>query len=189
MLCSELVVVVESATKPSRFAHCSHGALVSCSVLVVVVESATDFHILLTIHTVHNPLRRPGKTTQHSNSHAQAREIPHVQAREISHVRASAGPYLAGQGTKATSIAFYWLSRLPFARLQTLQMPFWHPLPRRIYLPIYLSIYLSIDRSIYQSINLSLHTTLHRGGVGGTRALAHSIYMCKYIYLCNPSKN
>ena len=81
-------------------------------------------------------------------------------------------PYLAGQGTKATSIAFYWHSRLPFARLQTLQMSLWHPLPRRIYLSIDRSIYLSI----YQSINLSLHTTLQIGGVGGTRALAHSIF-------------
>ena len=40
-------------------------------------------------------------------------------------------PYLAGQGTKATSIASYWHSRLPFPTLQTLQMSLWHPLPRR----------------------------------------------------------
>ena len=31
-------------------------------------------------------------------------------------------PYLASHGTKATSIASYWRSRLPFATLQTLQM-------------------------------------------------------------------
>ena len=43
-------------------------------------------------------------------------------------------PNPAGKATKATSIAFSWRSRLPFARpkiLQTLQMPFWHPQPRK----------------------------------------------------------
>jgi len=43
-------------------------------------------------------------------------------------------PNPAGKGTRAPSKAFYWRSRLPFARpqtLQTLQTPFWHPRPRR----------------------------------------------------------
>ena len=46
-------------------------------------------------------------------------------------------PNPANKNIKATSVAFSWRSSLPFARpqtlqtLQTLQMPFWHPQPRR----------------------------------------------------------
>ena len=43
-------------------------------------------------------------------------------------------------------------------------------------LSICLSVYLSICLSIYLSIHLSLYRTPQIGGVGGTRALAHSIY-------------
>ena len=72
--------------------YCS---LMACRVVNwwLLLNLLQNLHILLTIHTVHNPLRRPGKTTQHSNSHVQAREIPHVQAREISHVQPSARPH------------------------------------------------------------------------------------------------
>ena len=47
MSCSELVVVVESATKPSRFAHCSHGALVSCSVVSSGVPAVASVAVVI----------------------------------------------------------------------------------------------------------------------------------------------
>ena len=51
------------------------------------------------------------------------------------------------------------------------------------YRPIYPSTYQSINLSIYLSISLSLQDPPNRG-VGGTRALAHSIlYIC--AILCN----
>ena len=67
--------------------------------------------------------------------------------------------------------------------------------------PVYLTVYLAIDPSTYQSINLSIYQSIYLsislslyrtpqiGGVGGTRALAHSImeYVAKrrvnYVFL------
>ena len=50
------------------------------------------------------------------------------------------------------------------------------------YPSVHPSIHPSIHLSIYLSISLSLYRTPQIGGVGGTRALAHSIYY-KYIYI------
>ena len=52
------------------------------------------------------------------------------------------------------------------------QYPSVHP---SIHPSIHLSISLSLHPSIYLSISLSLYRTPQIGGVGGTRALAHSI--------------
>ena len=51
--------------------------------------------------------------------------------------------------------------------------------------PVYLTVYLAIDPSTYQSINLSIYLSLSlqdppNRGVGGTRALAHFIYIYRY---------
>ena len=71
--------------------------------------------------------------------------------------------------------------------------------------PVYLTVYLAIDPSTYQSINLSIYLSISLSlslqdppnrGVGGTRALAHSIWKNEihvpnhqpviyiYIYIC-----
>ena len=57
--------------------------------------------------------------------------------------------------------------------------------------PVYLTVYLAIDPSTYQSINLSIYLSIYLSlslqdppnrGVGGTRALAHFIYIYIYRY-------
>jgi len=82
----------------------------------------------------------------------------------------------AGQGTKAPSIAFSWRSSLPFASPQTLQMPFWQPQPRRPRHqgPIN-SFFLAFKPAVCQPSIKPASVVSTEGGVGGTRALAHSI--------------
>ena len=48
--------------------------------------------------------------------------------------------------------------------------------------PQYPSVHPSIHPSIHLSISLSLYRTPQIGGVGGTRALAHSIYIYTHTY-------
>ena len=52
------------------------------------------------------------------SSHCQPSNAPNLPLAPLS---------LAGQGTKATSIAFYWRSRLPFTRLKRSKYPFGTP--------------------------------------------------------------
>ena len=79
---------------------------------------------------------------------------------------------------KRRHMSFLSVSRLPFL---SLNLSIYPPIYLSIYLPTYLPTYLSIYLSMYlsmslpRSVHLSLYITPQIGGVGGTRALAHSI--------------
>ena len=96
-------------------------------------------------------------------------------------------PNPAGQGTKAPSIAFSWRSSLPFASPQTLQMLFWQPQPcrPRHQGPIN-SFFLAFKRAVCQPSIKPASVVSTEGGVGGTRALAHSITQkMKTVFDCS----
>ena len=100
-------------------------------------RSSLPFARLQTLQTLQTPFWHPQPRRQRHQGHIAfycRSSLPSGFKRSKPSKRLFGTPNPAGKGTKATSIAFYWRSSLPFAKLQTLQTlqtRVWHPQPRR----------------------------------------------------------